>query len=143
MNDAMGVPHNTAVGWFAPDPRVPDPVWLVSLARSKNLNLNWLLLGEGPELRRVDSSADVWTTLHQTLVEELILHGAPRAEAEQMVPDGIDLYRHFMSEMLEGWTRWDRKQRRLKARSIGAALERVLAGLEPLPRRRALRRGLA
>ena len=50
---AMGVPRSTAVTWARRDhpPSVPDATFLLTLARKRNVNLNWLLLDEGPIFR--------------------------------------------------------------------------------------------
>lgn len=58
----LHVKRTTAVAWCSKDPSVPDAAALLDLARKTNLSLNWLLLGEGPELRidppRGDLDAD-------------------------------------------------------------------------------------
>lgn len=52
---AVDVPHNTVAGWFnAKEPAVPDATQLVEIARRERINLNWLLLGEGSEIRGLD-----------------------------------------------------------------------------------------
>ena len=49
---ALDVPHNTVAGWFnAKEPAIPDAAQLVEIARRERVNLNWLLLGEGGEIR--------------------------------------------------------------------------------------------
>src|SRR6185437_13844834 len=105
MNREAGVPHTTASGWFRADPALPDTVSLVRLAQTKNLNLNWLLLGEGEPLRGIEHNADVWTQLRQTLVVELVSHGANAADAEQLIPTPEDLFHDISVAMLEGWQR--------------------------------------
>ena len=85
MNLDADVAPSTASGWFHPEPSVPDTVSLVRIAERKNLNLNWLLLGEGEPLRGVEPDADAWTRLRQTLVAELISHGATAPDAEACV----------------------------------------------------------
>jgi hypothetical protein len=47
----LDFPRTTAGAWRGKSPRVPDPAALLRIARATNLNLNWLLLGEGEELR--------------------------------------------------------------------------------------------
>jgi hypothetical protein len=49
--DMIGVPRTTVTGWFSSPPRTPETPHLLKLAKEANLNLNWLLLGEGPEVR--------------------------------------------------------------------------------------------
>ncbi len=46
------VPLTTLTAWLRrAGPAIPDIGYLLRMAREGNLNLNWLLLGEGPELR--------------------------------------------------------------------------------------------
>lgn len=142
MNRDAGVPHATASGWFHTDPAMPDTVSLVRLAERKNLNLNWLLLGKGPELRGIDSADDVWTQLRQTLVAELVSHGAAAEDAERMMPEPDKLFHFLMVEMLEGWMRIKDRQGRASKRGIARALDRVIAGLDPFPTPKRLRRRL-
>ncbi len=48
----FGIPRTTRLGWSRrKNPSVPEVPILLRLAREANLNLNWLLLGELPELR--------------------------------------------------------------------------------------------
>src|SRR5437016_3296236 len=48
----LGVSARTGKSWTKRnDPSVPDVPTLLRFARDANLNLNWLLLGEGPDLR--------------------------------------------------------------------------------------------
>ncbi|MFI5398933.1 MAG: hypothetical protein ACHQ9S_25665 [Candidatus Binatia bacterium] len=46
------IPRTTLTAWLRmAAPAMPDPGYLLRMARDGNLNLNWLLLGEGTELR--------------------------------------------------------------------------------------------
>src|SRR2546427_12066157 len=48
----FGIPRTTRLGWSRrKNPSVPEGPILLRLTREANLNLNWLLLGELPELR--------------------------------------------------------------------------------------------
>jgi len=48
----LKVPRTTGIAWSRLErPGVPEVPFLVRLAREANVNLNWLLLGEGPVLR--------------------------------------------------------------------------------------------
>lgn len=48
----LNVPRTTGIAWSRLNrPGVPEVPFLLRLARKANLNLNWLLLGEGPVLR--------------------------------------------------------------------------------------------
>lgn len=46
----LGISRTTAEAWKGKSPSVPDPLFLIQLAREANINLNWLLLGRGHEL---------------------------------------------------------------------------------------------
>jgi hypothetical protein len=53
-----GIPKHTLDGWLhSSDPKTPNTPQLIKLARKVNLNLNWLLLGELPELREAPAVA--------------------------------------------------------------------------------------
>lgn len=53
----LKVPRTTGIAWSRQSsPGVPEVPFLLRLAREANVSLNWLLLGEGPELR--ERSAD-------------------------------------------------------------------------------------
>lgn len=53
--DKIRVPESTVSGWLKrKQPKAIDPRNLLQLARSEGLSLDWLLLGEGPELRDTD-----------------------------------------------------------------------------------------
>lgn len=135
MNRDADVPNATAVGWFAPDPHTPDAAALVKLARQKNLNLNWLLLGEGTELRGIESPAEVWPLLRQTLVAELISHGATPEDAELLVPGAGDLFHGLLERLRLGWLSWKKTPLAPRRAGIGRALDRLLSGLDDLPAR--------
>ncbi|MDP3909653.1 MAG: hypothetical protein Q8Q14_04620 [Gemmatimonadales bacterium] len=48
----VNVPRTTGIAWSRLDkPGVPEVPFLLRLSRDANVNLNWLLLGEGPMLR--------------------------------------------------------------------------------------------
>ncbi len=47
---ALEISRTTADSWRGRSPSVPDPPFLLLLAREANLNLNWLLLGRGHDL---------------------------------------------------------------------------------------------
>jgi hypothetical protein len=135
MNRDAGVPHNTAAGWFDKNPRTPDTVSLVRIAERKNLNLNWLLLGEGPELRGVDGPSEVWPHLRRTLVAELVSHGASAQDAEALIPGEEMLFHFLMDQLLTGWVKWKGKPLPPRRAGIGRAIDRLLGGLNDPPLR--------
>ena len=52
FDNKFSVPRTTRLGWInQSNPTVPQIAYLIRLAREENLNFNWLLLGEGPEVR--------------------------------------------------------------------------------------------
>jgi hypothetical protein len=115
METDVEIAHSSAASWFNSDPSTPDSVSLVKLAERKHLNLNWLLLGEGPELRGVDAGTDVWRTLRQTLIAEAISHGATREEADSAIPGEADLFHGHVAFSLECWQDFqDGKPQRLR-----------------------------
>jgi hypothetical protein len=121
-NDA-GVKHNTVGGWLHPDPATPDTVALVKLAHTKNVNLNWLLLGEGPELRGIDAAGDVWHLIRQALVAELIGQGIARPAAVRLVGNGRALLRRNLKWLQE---RAEYRPTGTKRASISDALTQLL-----------------
>jgi len=132
MNKDVGLPHSTTAGWFGVPPTPPDTVSLVQLAQEKNLNLNWLLLGEGTQLRGIEA-ADVWPRLREMLVAELVSHGATREEAEERVESDQQLFHRILADALESWIKSRRLQsfkRDVPPRNIGEALEEFLETLE-------------
>jgi hypothetical protein len=132
MNKDVGLPASTTTGWFGVPPTPPDTVSLVLLAQEKNLNLNWLLLGEGTQLRGIHAP-DVWPRLRETIVAELVSHGAQKAEAEDLVESDDQLFHRILADALELWIRSRRAKsfvRDLPPRSIGEALEELLEDLE-------------
>lgn len=55
--NALGVARTTGEAWVdLQNPTAPGVWLLLVLARKANVNLNWLLLGEGPELRRKEET---------------------------------------------------------------------------------------
>lgn len=101
MEADVGASHSTVAGWFHKDPSTPDTLSLVRLAQRKNLDLNWLLLGEGAELRGVAPSPDVWAHLRSVLVSELKSHGVAALVAEKLAPDPEQLFHLNVAHALE------------------------------------------
>lgn len=137
------IPPGTAVAWFADDPTPPDTVSIVRLSEKKNLNLNWLLLGEGPELRGVDPGAKLWHQVRQELIADLVSRGATPNEAEKGVPSPDELFAHLARHMRIGWERWKKAPLPKSGAGIGRAIRRYLSGLNedesPFPPRRPFR----
>jgi hypothetical protein len=91
----IGLPPSTVSGWFAPEkPRTPDVPQLRVLAREANISLNWLLLGEPPQLLGVSSpKREIVEQFRETVIAELAAKGvADRAELEELVLGAEQLF---------------------------------------------------
>jgi len=73
-------------------PTVPDVPSLVRFARETNLNLNWLLLGEGPEVRQRDATTPDGHLLATIEAELRATEGVTEDEA-QAVWNRLVIYR--------------------------------------------------
>ena len=83
--------HSTVTGWFKSRPTTPRADNLVELAMRVNLNPNWLLLGEGPQLRG-GAETDLLARYHEAVVAEVAAaEGLTREEVSPFVPfpDGL------------------------------------------------------
>jgi len=89
----LRVSHATVTAWFGTDPAIPDTVHLLTLARKENLSLDWLLLGEGGELRGTAvPSNDLGNSVRKWLVAKLVSEGTvSRDDAEKYLPEGSRL----------------------------------------------------
>ena len=126
MNRELGLPHSTASGWLRSVPSIPKPEWLIRLAKKQNLNLNWLLLGEGTPLRQ-PARDNVWSDLRETLVAELVNRGARPADAQRSVPLPSQLYHYMMVKVLTNLRRLDGAPRAFKQRqTIASELQDLL-----------------
>ena len=126
MKRELGVPHNTASGWLRSRPSIPKMEWLIRLARKKNLNLNWLLLGEGPPLRQ-PARHNVWSDLRETLVAELIAAGASARDAQRSVAVANQLHRYLVDKALLSLQRLEGSPRTVVRRqTIATAIQEVL-----------------
>ena len=87
----LGFPSSTVAGWFnAKDPTVPEVASCVELAKQENLSLNWLLLGEGPELRGATVPfGDLAENLRATIAAELKTARVGKRREIGWVPDGF------------------------------------------------------
>ena len=102
----IGVPPSTVTGWFGLPPHTPDVGQLVRLALEANISLNWLLLGEHPELLEATRSGErVATRFRQAVVNELVDRSvADRKEVEQLVASADHLFEATVNRYAE-WIR--------------------------------------
>lgn len=100
------LPSSTVSGWLnAKEPRMPDTPFLVKFAREHGLSVDWLLFGDGPELRATSVAVnDFAVELRTQVVAEIKTRRAPGTPEdaltlEVLVPDGqrllSDLAEHY------------------------------------------------
>jgi transcriptional regulator with XRE-family HTH domain len=81
--ERLGVPALTMRAWLRKtNPAIPDTYYLIVLAQETNLNLNWLLLGEGPELRQPAATGAEGEALRAIAAELRATEKADPAEHE-------------------------------------------------------------
>jgi hypothetical protein len=88
------IPRVTRVDWARKkNPSVPQVPYLLRLAREGRLSVDWLLLGEGPELLGTVTSSDAGTVLRSAVVSELKVSAqASDEEIEAILPSSRRLY---------------------------------------------------
>ena len=74
----MGVDSKTGWTWFGKDPKVPDLPTLARFAEKSNVSLDWLVMGDKPELRRRETTTGTGELL--ALLESVLR--AQEAESE-------------------------------------------------------------
>ena len=80
----FGVPRTTLLTWtHRKAPGVPDASYLLRLAREGNLNLSWLLLGEGPVLRQRETTTPQAALMAAIAAELRATEAADDADHEQ------------------------------------------------------------
>ena len=121
----LGFPSSTVAGWFnAKDPTVPEVASCVELAKQENLSLNWLLLGEGPELQGATVPfKKLAENLRATIAAELkAARVGTRQEIElvpdQFLPDADALLQRIVYRYTEDYRQWIEAMRR----AIGDAI---------------------
>lgn len=113
----IGVSQSTVSGWFGREPHTPDVAQLLVLARKANLSLNWLLLGELPQLLGTPQSGK-GTSEHfrQAVIGELVARGvAHRTELEELVLDADQLFETTVDRWNESVSEWLPNYRELVA----------------------------
>lgn len=103
FENAIGLAHATVTGWFSNPPRTPETPHLVTLAKKANINLNYLLLGEGTVLRENGVQAnDLAEQLRARVVAELrSVENAPVDQIEVTVPPPADVLRQVIEDYRE------------------------------------------
>jgi len=93
--DKVGIPRSTAAGWFSVKKPSPELAHVLQIARSEHMNLNWLLLGDGPQLSGARSPYDkVRDDLRATIAAELQRSGMWQAgQVDRFLPPGQKLLR--------------------------------------------------
>ena len=115
-----GIPHTTVTGWFGKRFRVPDASHLLKMARKLNLNLNWLLLGEGdqeghdgpePELRAMKlTKSQLEDEVRTYLAAELeTLEGGPTDDIETLLPPTQEILPDLVAEHQSALKDWRQK----------------------------------
>jgi len=115
--------NSTVQSWTNPGkPKIADAASLLPLARETKVSLNWLLLGEGPELLgETVSSGELAEDLRRTVIAELISSRYARTSVlEALVPPG--------EELLEGVLQ-DCRRRIPADRRVRSAMQRALETL--------------
>jgi hypothetical protein len=124
----IGVPRNTVTSWFrtrtkkdAKDgPRTPSAEALMAMARNGRLNLNWLLLGEGPKLREATAELgpSVDALLAYVRAEGLASFGeTSRADLDAFVAMVKRRPEHLLLRMYEWMQEWmERRMEYLQAK---------------------------
>jgi hypothetical protein len=98
FEEKLGVASSTAWEWLVlKDPVTPSLDYCIKLAKKENLNLNWLLLGEGPRLREVmDPEDSLANRLHAEVVRAMMDKGATADLAEELTAAGEELLERIL-----------------------------------------------
>ena len=97
----LDIPRTTWDKWVDKDPSVPEARYLLRLARETNLNLNWLLLGEGPCLREREGKSGKEQLLAAVEAELRVSEGATAEEADRLWKQVVARYDGADSEAAE------------------------------------------
>jgi transcriptional regulator with XRE-family HTH domain len=113
--ERLNLPRTTVTGWFhTRRPKSPDLVHLLGIASREGLSLNWLLLGEPPEMRGAARSiSELAADVRRYLVAGL-QRGASATgkQTDEYLPGGEDLLERLVVLWVEPFSRW--KTERLK-----------------------------
>lgn len=98
---ALGLAPSTVQSWIRREaPKIPDASSLIFLARATGVSLNWLVLGEGPDLLGATATGtELAQDLRSTVVAELISSKyAPASAIKELVPAGNELLEGVLQE---------------------------------------------
>lgn len=100
----IGVAYSTIQGWLRDPPRAPETPQLWLLATKGNLSVDWLLLGEGSQLRGGNAdTASLEAALRDEVVSQLKANGeASGDEVEALVPPAKELLRELVRDYARG-----------------------------------------
>lgn len=130
FENRSGIPHTTVTGWFGEPPRVPDTSHLIAMGKDLNLNINWLLLGEGGQVRHGDPEPELraMKVPYRQLAEEVrvflaaeleIREDRPSADIDTVLPaaqeillDLVTEYQAVLKDWREAMKEWRKKMRR-------------------------------
>lgn len=148
----LDVRRTTGIAWTTKDPSVPEVRHLLNLARKANMSLNWLLLGEGPELREKPTATDRAQLLAAIQAELRATTDAREEEHELVWNRMLKLSNEMLKLAVEGvrpqyreWLRQVRQFDRLRdfgekwtarlpnqlAQELAEDIERVVGAHEP------------
>ena len=103
LRDRAGCGDTTVAQWLnSKDPATPDVVSCVSLAREEGISLDWLLLGEGPQIRETIPVSEELPNRLRAAVMKALGHenaGVNDEDPAGSLPSGGQLLRFLIDEM--------------------------------------------
>lgn len=122
--ESLDIGRTTVVGWFRKTaPTLPDLAYLLVMARKQGMSLNWLLLGDLPEMRQtMGSVSDVGNALRSLLVTDVAANRKAwtREELDSFLPAPEQLIREVAK-------RYGKLYRQARAKTAVDRVRRVYA----------------
>ncbi|SRR6266550_2905188 len=132
---STGAAPSTVQGWAAiKRPRVPDTATLLWIARETGLSLDWLLVGEGGDLRGTTAPlGEVADRLRETIVAELAAaENGGQDQVARFLPEGHRIVNRLIDEYRRQFSLWKHSVFvRAKELMRLKALARKRAGAQP------------